>query len=310
MAKVIEAIDGRQSAACVASIGVTAAKSLIGRTLGRLLAPPAAHHRIRRGIHRVRVPMRDGVELLADHYRPLTTNPAGTLLVRAPYGRGYPVSVLFGSRLRDTWLPRHRAERARHLRLRRRLRPLHARGRRRRRHRRLAPRPALVHRFVRHHRVSYLGFTQWALLTDPPPEMAAAIITVGPHDISGPRWGTGSFASQRLRRLERHRLPPGGPRPDPHHRAAAARPAMVAHATAGLPVGDAGRTLLGEGAPWFESWLDHPEHDDPFWAPTQPHTALERTEIPVLLLTGWQDVFIEQTLEQYPRLRSVGSPLR
>ena len=57
--------------------------------------------------------------------------------------------------------------------------------------------------------------------------------------------------------------------------------------------------LLGEGAPWFESWLEHPEHDDPFWAPTQLHAALDRTEIPVLLLTGWQDLFIEQTLEQY-----------
>ena len=41
--------------------------------------------------------MRDGVELVADHYRPLTSNPAGTLLVRGPYGRRYPVSVLFGA---------------------------------------------------------------------------------------------------------------------------------------------------------------------------------------------------------------------
>ena len=40
--------------------------------------------------------MRDGVDLVADHYRPLTSNPAGTLLVRTPYGRGYPVSTLFG----------------------------------------------------------------------------------------------------------------------------------------------------------------------------------------------------------------------
>ena len=36
--------------------------------------------------------------------------------------------------------------------------------------------------------LSYLGFTQWALLQDPPPELAAAVITVGPHD-STPRCG-------------------------------------------------------------------------------------------------------------------------
>lgn len=34
--------------------------------------------------------------------------------------------------------------------------------------------------------------------------------------------------------------------------------------------------------------------------------ALERTEIPVLLLSGWQDLFLEQTLEQYGRLRERG----
>ena len=84
----------------------------------------------------------------------------------------------------------------------------------------------------------------------------------------------------------------------------------LARATAGLPLGEAGRTLLGTGAPWFESWLEHPEHDDPFWAPTQLHTALDRTEIPVLLLTGWQDLFIEQTLEQYALCAAAACPWR
>jgi uncharacterized protein len=287
---------------------VTAAKSLIGRTLGRLLGlpPHTTEYELAR---RVRVPMRDGVELLADHYRPLTTNPAGTLLVRTPYGRGYPVSVLFGSvyamrgyhvivqSVRGTFgsggdfdpFMREAADGADTAAW-------------------LRDQPWFTGSFATMG-ASYLGFTQWALLTDPPPEMAAAIIIVGPHDISGPRWGTGTFGlndfvgwndsvshqeeSGRIRtvvRLLRARW-------------------LVAQATAGLPVGEAGRKLLGEGAPWFESWLDHSEHDDPFWAPTQLQTALERTEIPVLLLTGWQDVFIEQTLEQYTRLRSRGVPV-
>ena len=46
---------------------------------------------------RVRVPMRDGIDLIADHYAPQTQTPAGTLLVRAPYGRGWPFSGLFGA---------------------------------------------------------------------------------------------------------------------------------------------------------------------------------------------------------------------
>ncbi len=42
--------------------------------------------------------------------------------------------------------------------------------------------------------MSYLGFTQWALLQDPPPDMATAVIMVGPHDFNESTWGTGSFA--------------------------------------------------------------------------------------------------------------------
>src|SRR5262245_4016601 len=84
---------------------------------------------------------------------------------------------------------------------------------------------------------------------------------------------------------------------------------MLAQATAGLPVGGSGRALLGAGAPWYESWLDHPEHDDPYWAPLQLHEALERTQIPVLLLSGWQDLFLEQTIAQYQRLHARGVPV-
>ena len=46
---------------------------------------------------RVRIPMRDGVELLADHYEPITDNPAGTLLVRCPYGRRAPFSTIYAA---------------------------------------------------------------------------------------------------------------------------------------------------------------------------------------------------------------------
>ncbi len=96
--------------------------------------------------------MRDGVELIADHYEPQTSNPAGTLLVRGPYGRALPFSMLFAGGLRVAGLSRHRPKRPGHLRLRRRLQPDGPRNRRRRRHRGLAARPAVVHRFLRHHR--------------------------------------------------------------------------------------------------------------------------------------------------------------
>ena len=56
--------------------------------------------------------------------------------------------------------------------------------------------------------------------------------------------------------------------------------------------------------------MDHPQASDPFWAPMQCGAALERITVPVLLVGGWQDLFIEQTLEQYRTLAGRGVPVR
>src|SRR5262245_30016415 len=63
------------------------------RALSRLLRLPAPATGY--AVNRVRVPMRDGVQLVADHYAPATADPAGTLLVRGPYGRAFPFHLVF-----------------------------------------------------------------------------------------------------------------------------------------------------------------------------------------------------------------------
>ena len=66
------------------------------RALSRVfdLPPPVCDFVVHREL---RVPMRDRVELVADHYAPHTASPAGTLLVRGPYGRGLPFATVFAS---------------------------------------------------------------------------------------------------------------------------------------------------------------------------------------------------------------------
>ena len=60
----------------------------------RLGLPRAKSFRVERSLP---VPMRDGAVLLADHYAPRTRKPAGTLLMRGPYGRdGLPNRVFAG----------------------------------------------------------------------------------------------------------------------------------------------------------------------------------------------------------------------
>jgi putative CocE/NonD family hydrolase len=282
-------------------------KQFAGRAVSALLKlpPHSTEYTVHHGL---RVPMRDGAELIADHYKPATTSPAGTLLVRGPYGRGWPFSVLFarvyaargyhvvvqsvrgtfGSGGEFTPMAHEVADGADTAAW-------------------LRDQPWFTGSFATIG-LSYLGFTQWALLTDPPPEMKAAVIAVGPHDLSAPRWGTGSFALNDFLGWSDMIVHKEEPRSRAAIRQLRSRKALGA-ATSALPVGEAGRALLGTGAPWYESWLEHPEHDDPHWAPLQLHQALERTQIPVLLLSGWQDLFLEQTLAQYQRLRERGVPV-
>ena len=282
-------------------------KQFAGRAVSSLLKLPP--HTTEYTVHHgLRVPMRDGVDLIADHYKPATTNPAGTLLVRGPYGRGWPFSMLFS---------RVYASRGYHV-VFQSVRGTFGSG---------GEFEPMVHEiadgadtaaWLRDQPwftgsfatigLSYLGFTQWAMLTDPPPEMKAAVIIVGPHDLSAPRWGTGSFGLNDFLGWSDLVAHQEEPRFRALVRQVLAKRAL-AKATSALPVGEAGRALLGTGASWWESWLEHPDHNDPHWARLQLHQALERTEIPVLLLSGWQDLFLEQTLAQYRRLREREVPV-
>ena len=96
---------------------------------------------------------------------------------------------------------------------------------------------------------SYLGFTQWALLSDPPAELAAAVITAGPHDFGASTWGTGAFTINDFlgwSHLVAHQEDPRGVRSALRQlRSRRAVPRVVGE----LPLGAAARELLGARAP-------------------------------------------------------------
>ena len=266
------------------------------------LSPPTTDYAVHRGLA---VPMRDGVELRADHYQPLTDRPLGTILVRGPYGRAFPFSLVYA---------RIFAARGYHV-LFQSVRGTFGSG---------GTFVPMVHEvsdaadtvvWLRERRwftgtfatlgLSYLGFTQWALLSDPPPDLAAAVITVGPHDLHTSTWGSGAFAlNDFLGWADMMAHQEQGPRKRLSYQLNATR--RMQRAVRGLPLGQAGRVLLGDRSPWYESWLDHPDRDDPFWAPMSMTAALQGCTVPVLLLSGWQDVFLNQTIDQFQHLRRRG----
>lgn len=273
---------------------------VLNRALRHLPAPTTGYT-----VSRESIGMRDGVTLLADHYQP-SGEAVGTLLVRCPYGRGFPFSLVFGrmyaargyrvilQSVRGTFgsggvfepMVNEAADGADTVAW-------------------LRTRPWFTGSFGTIG-LSYLGFTQWSLLADPPPELAAAVITVGPHDLYQSTWGAGSFALNDFlgwshlmaHQEDRPRIRAG------IHQLSAQR--KVKRAAAGLPLGAAGRALLGRGSPWYESWVEHPERDDPFWDRLRHPAALQHAQVPVLLIGGWQDLFLDQTLAQYRALRDRG----
>ncbi|MEF2280400.1 CocE/NonD family hydrolase [Deinococcus sp. YIM 134068] len=272
----------------------------------RAMRPPAGSaYTVTRGVW---VPMRDGAELLADVYTPVG-EVRGTLLVRLPYGRGVLAAANFaapyaargyrvvlqscrgtfgsgggpfepmGREIEDgadtaTWL---RAQ------------------------------PWFGGRFATLGG-SYFGFTQWALLLDPPPELVTAVILIGLHDVYQTAHGAGAFRLEVL--LSWHhqiaRQERGGLLTALIDRAKLTRrlkPALDA-----LPLLEAGERHLGGGplGASYRDMLTRADLGDPYWTPRRLEGALEQVRVPVLLAGDWQDIFLDQTLAQYARLRERG----
>jgi len=274
------------------------------RVLARVLRipPPTTGYTVERG---VRVPMRDGIDLLADHYAPATARPRGTILVRGPYGRFFPFSLIYAQiyaargyhvifqSVRGTFgsggtfepMLNEAADAADTVVW-------------------LRKQPWFTGTFATLG-LSYLGYTQWALMSEPPPDLVTAVVTVGPHDLHTSTWGSGAFAlNDFLGWADMMAHQQLGPLKRLAFQVRAAR--RLERAARELPLGAAGRRLLGNESPWYESWLEHPDRTDSFWAKRRMTVALDRCTVPVLLLTGWQDVFLDQTLDQFAHLRRRG----
>ena len=158
--------------------------------------------------------MRDGVELVADVYEP-AGDVVGTLLARGPYGRAFPFSLVFADlhaargyrvilqSVRGTFgsggdfspMVNEAADGADTVEWMRR-------------------QPWFTGRFATIG-ISYLGFTQFALLQDPPPELVTSVIVAGPARYGPVGMGHRLVRRQRLPGLEQSGGPPGGSGPDP-----------------------------------------------------------------------------------------------
>jgi uncharacterized protein len=273
-------------------------------TRGLKLGP--AHNKITMN-RRARVPMRDGVTLVADHYAPLIDGPRPTVLMRCPYGRGWQAAML----------ARTFAERGYHVLLQssrgtfgsggKFIPGVHE-----------APDGCDTVAWLRDQDwfdgrlavigASYLAFSAWALALDPPPELFAMALWISPHDLAAVGFAKGAFElssllgwSDLMAGQERYNAFRVGWRTYTADRRLA--PVMDR-----LPLTATATELSNDGAPWYGEWFEHPDPADPYWAGYSATAALGKVAAPTLLVSGFHDFFAEQTMQQYRALRARGVP--
>jgi hypothetical protein len=260
---------------------------------------------VERGIE---VPAGDGVPLLTDHYWPLLPGPRPTLLVRTPYGRGFPWDYVYGALF---------ARQGFHVVIQSCRGTAGSGGE----HEPFVHEAADAQAAVAWLReqdwfngavgtvgASYLGFTQWALATDPPPELLAMVIQVSSQDFYGVLYPGGAFALEATLTATTATLTMQ--RGFGRFLLAAVR--LLRHirrAERALPFIDAYPAAFGQRLGYFEDWLTHPDRHDPYWAPRRTAVPAELAP-PVSLLTGWWDICLEPTLAAYEKLRAAGREVR
>ncbi|MBB2947814.1 hypothetical protein FB565_007585 [Actinoplanes lutulentus] len=255
----------------------------------------------------LRVPMDDGVDLLADLITPIgETDPRlPTIVIRGPYGRRGPVAgearalaregfpVLFQS-CRGTWgsggvfTPQVDEQRD----------------------------GLATHRWVREQPwftgsvatfgPSYMGYTQWAVAADPELAPDALCLLVTMPDFGAITWDNGAFAlrnalgwTQMMDRMIRRDMLPLGLamiRPDP----------KLGRAFGVLPLSDGDTAATGRAVHWYQDWVGHERLTDEYWT-QQSHTAsVPSVTAPVNMITGWYDIFLPWQLRNHAQLAAAG----
>lgn len=155
---------------------------------------------------------------------------------------------------------------------------------------------------------SYLGYAAWALAAGSPPELRAVVAdgSVGPGAFFYPG---GAFA------LEGALVGAVGYLFSERGLASATRAMLRLRrrqrkVARSLPLIDAYPAALGGRSETFEQWLTNPDPAGPYWSSLDLGAATAKVAVPASLVTGWDDVQLDQTLGQYRRLRGEGSDVR
>ena len=252
----------------------------------------------------LRVPMDDGVTLLADRWVARADRDAEqpTVLVRSPYGRKGVVGLLLGRLLAERGLQvvlqstrgtfgsggefNPFDERADGLAT---LRWIRAQPWHRERFGMLGP--------------SYLGVVQWAVAADAGDDLAALAIDVSASQVHGQVFAGETLALETTASwlaLVSHQERPLAI--VAMARALRALPSVLSE----LPLAELDVRATGARAAWFRDALDLPDGDGSYWSTRDFSAGVGRVTAPVQLIGGWYDIFLPWMLVDYAALRAAG----
>lgn len=279
--------------------------SLISRLTARVFKmPPAETHAI--GIERdLKVPMPDGVMLLADRYAPRNSGKLPTILIRSPYGRRHLFGLMYGQLF---------AERGFQVLIQSCRGTFGSGGEFNPMHQERVDGLATLEWIKQQdwfngqlatNGASYLGYVQWAIADQAGPELQAIAAQVTAPDFRrvtypGEALALDNTISWSTMVSTQEQAPLG----------------VMANMFAGnrkfapvfkhLPLRDADTMLIGKQIHFWQDWLKHNEAGDKWWD-TQSHWAtVSDVRAPAHLLGGWYDIFLTDTIGLYQCLRSAG----
>ncbi len=252
----------------------------------------------------LRIPMPDGVQLLADRYLPRGEGRPPLVLVRSPYGRRGFWGVLFGRLLAErglqvliqscrgtfgsggTFDPFGPDE--------------HDDG--------LATvawlreQPWYPGAFATTG-PSYLGMVQWAIAADAGPDLKAICPQVTASDFRAPLYAGEAFSLQTALTWVNQVA-------SQEDRFAFVRQSRADHRLqplfSRLPLSDLDRLATGRHVAYYQDWLVHNDPGDDYWKGRRFTDTLDRVTAPVSMVGGWYDIFLPHQLRDYAALRAAG----
>lgn len=153
---------------------------------------------------------------------------------------------------------------------------------------------------------SYVGGTQWLPAREQPPALQAMVPAVtfsnmyegnmyqgGAKVLHDLRWVVANIIPGEIQRRMMH----GGTSPE------GAASLDVNAVLSEMPLAD--HPLIHKLAPFYRDWLAH-STPDAYWHPGSPDTGYEQITAPALNISGWYDIFLWSTFQNYLGMRQQG----